>query len=100
MRFLRNDVIHCVFIRLHGNIFSNLNTHNLSHKLSRLIKADHEAAEHFIYWQIIIVTNDSENSLSLYANWLRSIFYCYLLTFGKLRIVTTGACAVVTKTKK
>ena len=29
-------------------------------------------------------TKDSEKWLSLYADWLRSILYCYLLTFGKL----------------
>ena len=47
IRSLRNDVVHRVFIRF-SNIFSNLNTRNLCHKLSRLIKADYEAAEHFI----------------------------------------------------
>ena len=34
LRFLRNDAFHCVFIRLHGNSFSNLKKRNLSHKLS------------------------------------------------------------------
>ena len=30
---INNDVFHCVFIRLHGNIFPNLNARNLSHSL-------------------------------------------------------------------
>ena len=36
------------------------------------------------YRQIIALFAESELWLSLCADWLRSIFYCYLLTFGKL----------------
>ena len=34
--------------------------------------------------QIMVLFAKSELWLSLCADWLRSIFYCYLLTFGKL----------------
>ena len=34
--------------------------------------------------QIIVLFAESELWLSLCADWLRSVFYCYLLTFGKL----------------
>ena len=57
------------------------------------LKADHEAAEHFACHRGPS-TKDSENWLTLllltlfrktkYADLLRSIFYCYLPTFGKL----------------
>ena len=36
------------------------------------------------YRQIIAMFAESELWLSLSADWLRSIYYCYLLTFGKL----------------
>ena len=36
------------------------------------------------YRQIIALFAESELWLSLCADWLRSIFYCYLLTLGKL----------------
>ena len=63
---------------------------------SQAFKADHEAAEHFVchrrlsidksdcYRLIIVETDDSENWLSLYADCLRSIFYCYLLSENHL----------------
>ena len=41
-------------------------------------QADHEAAEHFVCHRGPS-TKDSEKWLSLYADWLRRIFYCYLL---------------------
>ena len=41
-------------------------------------QADHEAAEHFVCHRGPS-TKDSEKRLSLYADWLRSIFCCYLL---------------------
>ena len=69
-------------------------------------------------------TKDSEKWLSLYTDWLRRIFYCYLLTFRKLSMLIRSevyyivtylfsgnwfdrfdsssdscACAVVTKTE-
>ena len=51
------------------------------------IKADHEAAEHFACHRGP-TTKDSENWLSLHADWPRSILYCYLvLTFGKLSML-------------
>ena len=81
--FLRNYVFHCIFIRLHGNIFSNLNTHNLSHKLSK--QTTRKLSISFVihdYRLTIIATNDSKNWLSLYADWLR-IINLLLLTFGK-----------------
>ena len=36
------------------------------------------------YRLIMVLFAKSELWLSLCADWLRSIFYCYLLTFGKL----------------
>ena len=52
------------------------------HSVTLAIKADHEAAEHFVCRRGP-PTKDSEKWLYLYADWLRSILYCYLLTFGK-----------------
>ena len=68
------------------------------HSVTLATKADHEAAENFVCHPEPS-SNDSEKWSSLYANWLRSILYIYLLTFGKLTsmaIVTTGAFPVVT----
>ena len=53
------------------------------------------------YRQIMVLFVKSELWLSLCADWLRSIFYCYLLTFGKLtRWQQSLLCSrvVVTKT--
>ena len=51
------------------------------------------------YRQINLETNDSENRLSLYADWLRIIYYCYLLSENWLDANSdTGACAVAIKT--
>ena len=74
IRFLRNNAFHCVFIRLHGNTFSNLKTSNLSHKLSKQTTRQ-PSISFFIedHRQIIVTTNDSENRLSFYADWLRGI---------------------------
>ena len=36
------------------------------------------------YREIIVVFAESELWLTLCVDWLLSIFYCYLLTFGKL----------------
>ena len=70
IRFLRNNAFHCVFIRLHGNTFSNLKTRNLSKQTTRQPSISFVIEDHR---QIIVTTNDSENRLSLYADWLRSI---------------------------
>ena len=86
IHFLRNHVFYCVFVRLHGNIFSTLNTCNLSHKLSK--QTTRQLSISFVihdYRLIIIATNDSKNWWSLYAVWLRilDLLLKYLLTFGK-----------------
>ena len=56
------------------------------HSVTVAIKADHEAAEHFVCHRGPS-SKDSEKWLSLYANLLRSILYCYLLTFEKLSML-------------
>ena len=74
LRFLRNDAFHCVFIRLHGNIFSNLKKRNLSHKLSTQTTRQPSISSAIEdHRQIIVATNDSVSRLSMYADWLRSI---------------------------
>ena len=70
IRFLRNNAFHCVFIRLHGNTFSNLKTRNSSKQTTRQPSISFAIEDHR---QIIVTTNDSENRLSFYADWLRSI---------------------------
>ena len=69
IRVLRNDAFHCVFIRLHGNIFSNLKTPHLSQKL----KADHKAAEHFVCQRGPSTNHSRDEPFRKYADWLRSI---------------------------
>ena len=64
--------------------------------VTRAIKADHEATEHFVFNRGPS-TKDSEKWWSLYADWLRSILYCYLLTFGKLSmLIGTKVYSIVT----
>ena len=46
LRFLRNDAFHCVFIRLHRNIFFELEKAQL---VSQAINADDEAAKDFVW---------------------------------------------------
>ena len=46
------------------------------HSAALASKADHEAAEHFVCHRGPS-TKDFEKWLSLYADWLLSIFYCY-----------------------
>ena len=71
----------------HQHFFLNLNMRNLSHKLSKqsmsFLCRRWLSTNLTMTMIIIIATNDSENWLSLYADWLRSIFYCYLVTFRK-----------------
>ena len=56
------------------------------HSVTLAITADHEAEEHFVcHWEPS--AKDSKKWLSFYADWLRSIFYCYLLTFGDLSML-------------
>ena len=66
---------------------ANLNMHNLSGNYRDLSKqTTTQPIISFViedYQQIPVAKNDSENLLSLYAVWLRSIFHCYLLTFAK-----------------
>ena len=108
--FLRNYVFYCVFIRLHGNIFSNLNMRNLSHKLSK--QTTRQLSISFVihdYQLIIIAMNDSKNNFwNRSSQWLLVIFVCWLapnyksiVTYfwktNSIAMVTTGACAVVTK---
>ena len=59
------------------------------HSVTLTIKADHEAAEHFVCHGGPS-TKDSEKWLSLYADWLQSILYCCLLTFGNLRLLISS----------
>ena len=59
------------------------------HSVTLTIKADHEAAEHFVCHGGPS-TKDSEKWLSLYADWLQSILYCNLLTFGNLRLLISS----------
>ena len=68
--FLRNDAFHCVFIRLHGNTFSNLKNAQL---VSQAIKADHEAAEHFVCHR-----GPSTNHRRNERFWKSVIFVCWL----------------------
>ena len=59
------------------------------HSVTLTIKADHEAAEDLVCHRGPS-TKDSEKWLSLYADWLRSILYCYLLTFGNLSMLISS----------
>ena len=98
---LRNDVFHSVFIGLHGNTFSHLNTRHLPHSLSKLA-ARQPSSLFFIedYGQIIIVMKDSKK-MDIFVCWLALKYILLLLThFQKtntMAIVTTCASADVTK---
>ena len=60
------------------------------HSVTLAIKADHEAAEHFVCHRGH--RRRFQKMVILYADWLRSILYCYLLTYlrrtNSLPIVT------------
>ena len=49
--------------------------YNVVRLSSKLLVADHEAADYFVYRRIIVVFADSEVWSALCADWLRSIFY-------------------------
>ena len=102
LRFLRNEAFHCVFIRLHGNIFSNLKKRNWSHKLSTQTTRQPSISSAIEdHRQIIVATNDSVSRLSLYADWLapkhkphdmipgvsclRTLLQCSCINFHQLR---------------
>ena len=71
-------------------ILKKKKTHLTSYSLSALTSAlriKREPSIPFVianYREMIVVFAESELWLTLCVDWLLSIFYCYLLTFGKL----------------
>ena len=71
---------------------------------TRLIKADHEAAEHFVCHRGLSTNHRRDErfrKLAIFVCWLTPRYILLLLTYFRktvsMPIVTTGACAVVTK---
>ena len=78
IHFLRNDIFHCLFIRLHSGVALAIKAdHEACYGLGR--QHDNKAAENLVCHRRPS-TKDSEKRFSSYADWLRSIFYLLLLT--------------------
>ena len=93
----------CISLRFHSVTWQHFFKLEYAQLVSQAIKADHEAAEHFVCHPRLSTNHHCDErfqKLVIFVCWLAPNYKSIVTYFWKtnsIAMVTTGACAVVTK---
>ena len=96
----------CISLRFHSVTWQHFFKLEYAQLVSQAIKADHEAAEHFVCHPWLSTNHHCDErfqKLVIFVCWLAPNYKSIVTYFWKtnsIAMVTTGACAVVTKKKQ